>query len=151
MHIFDFFRDLFSVFGAFSCFFFGVKFGFRKSCLCKRNDKYEVCPGSCSRNTYVRMLSWVLTKSVLSHKYSVLNHKYSVLDHLFYVFPPFPRCPNLPHDLPSVMAGFHNLWSPEEVNVSMSVLFIFQAKICVPKKAHLFTINFSACINPVAT
>ena len=21
----------------------GVKFGFRKSCLCKRNDKYEVC------------------------------------------------------------------------------------------------------------
>ena len=30
-------------FGAFSRFFFGVKFGFRKSCLCKRNDKYEVC------------------------------------------------------------------------------------------------------------
>ena len=23
--------------------FLGVKFGFRKSCLCKRNDKYEVC------------------------------------------------------------------------------------------------------------
>ena len=22
--------------------FLGVKFGFRKSCLCKRNDKYEV-------------------------------------------------------------------------------------------------------------
>ena len=80
-------------------------------------------------------------KSVLSHKYSVLNHKYSVLDHLFYVFPPFPLCPNLLHDLPSGMAGFHNLWSPEEVNVSMSVLFIFQAKICVPKKAHLFTIS----------
>ena len=35
MHIFDFFRDIFSV-------FLGVKFGFRKSCLCKRNDKYEV-------------------------------------------------------------------------------------------------------------
>ena len=41
MHIFDFFRDVFSVFGAFSRFL-GVKFGFRKSCLCKRNDKYEV-------------------------------------------------------------------------------------------------------------
>ena len=24
-------------------FFLGVKFGFRKSCPCKRNDKYEVC------------------------------------------------------------------------------------------------------------
>ena len=23
--------------------FLGVKFGFRKSCQCKRNDKYEVC------------------------------------------------------------------------------------------------------------
>ena len=23
--------------------FWGVKFGFRKSCQCKRNDKYEVC------------------------------------------------------------------------------------------------------------
>ena len=23
--------------------FWGVKFGFRKSCLCKGNDKYEVC------------------------------------------------------------------------------------------------------------
>ena len=41
MHIFDFFRDIFSVFGAFSRFF-GCKIGFRKSCLCKRNDKYEV-------------------------------------------------------------------------------------------------------------
>ena len=45
MHIFDFFRDIFSFFGAFSRFF-GVKFGFRKSCLCKRNDKYEVWPNS---------------------------------------------------------------------------------------------------------
>ena len=42
MHIFDFFRDIFSVFGAFSRFL-GVKFGFQKSCLCKRNDKYQVC------------------------------------------------------------------------------------------------------------
>ena len=25
--------------------FLGVKFGFRKSSLCKRNDKYEVCLG----------------------------------------------------------------------------------------------------------
>ena len=41
MHIFDFFRDIFSVFGAFSRFL-GVKFGFRKSCQCKRNDEYEV-------------------------------------------------------------------------------------------------------------
>ena len=47
MHIFDFFRDIFSFFGAFSRFFFGVKFGFRISCLCKRNDKYEVCPCFC--------------------------------------------------------------------------------------------------------
>ena len=23
--------------------FLGVKFGFQKSCLCKRNDKYKVC------------------------------------------------------------------------------------------------------------
>ena len=44
MHIFDFFRDIFSVFGAFSRFL-GVKFGFRKSCQCKRNDKYEVWKG----------------------------------------------------------------------------------------------------------
>ena len=44
MHIFDFFRDIFSVFGAISRFF-GVKFGFQKSCQCKRNDKYEVCQG----------------------------------------------------------------------------------------------------------
>ena len=42
MHIFDFFRDIFSVFGAFS-HFLGVKFGFRRSCQCKINDKYEVC------------------------------------------------------------------------------------------------------------
>ena len=41
MHIYDFFRNIFSVFGDFSRFL-GVKFGFRKSCLCKRNDKYEV-------------------------------------------------------------------------------------------------------------
>ena len=41
MHIFDFFKDIFSVFGAFSRFF-GCKFGFRKTCQCKRNDKYEV-------------------------------------------------------------------------------------------------------------
>ena len=43
MHLFDFFRDIISDFGVFSRFF-GVKFGFRKSCQCKRNDKYEVCP-----------------------------------------------------------------------------------------------------------
>ena len=42
MHIYDFFRDIFSVFGDFRRFL-GVKFGFRKSCLCKRNDKYKVC------------------------------------------------------------------------------------------------------------
>ena len=47
MHIFDFFRDIFSVFGAFSRFL-GVKSGFRKSCLCKRNDKYEVWAHSVS-------------------------------------------------------------------------------------------------------
>ena len=42
MHIFDFFRNIFRVFGAFSRFFVSVKFGFRKSCQCKRNVKYEV-------------------------------------------------------------------------------------------------------------
>ena len=80
MHLFDFFRDIFIVFGAFSRFFgcknflsgvnfsrlsekkclyltftetflvflmplvifLSVKFGFQKSCQCKRNDKYEV-------------------------------------------------------------------------------------------------------------
>ena len=39
-----FFRDIFSVFGDFSRFF-GCKIWFRKSCLCKRNDKYKVWPG----------------------------------------------------------------------------------------------------------
>ena len=39
-HIYDFFRDIFSVFGDFSRFL-GVKFGFQKSCLCKRNDKLD--------------------------------------------------------------------------------------------------------------
>ena len=42
MHIFDFFRDIFSFFGALSRFF-ECKIWFRKSCQCKRNDKYEVC------------------------------------------------------------------------------------------------------------
>ena len=45
-HIFDFFRNIFSVFGAFLVVFFGVKFGFRKSYQCKRNYKYEVCVGT---------------------------------------------------------------------------------------------------------
>ena len=51
MHIYDFFRDIFSVFGDFSRFL-GVKFGFRKSCLCKRNDKYKVCWGHFQNKTY---------------------------------------------------------------------------------------------------
>ena len=55
MHIFDFFRDIFSVFGAFSRFL-GVKFGFQKSCLCKRNDKYEVwSPADCGQVDLVLM------------------------------------------------------------------------------------------------
>ena len=54
MHIYDFFRDIFSVFGDFSRFL-GVKFGFRKSCLCKRNDKYKVwvCESKVSFETEV--------------------------------------------------------------------------------------------------
>ena len=40
MHIFDFFRDILVLVPL--VVFLGVKFGFRKSCLCKRNDKYEV-------------------------------------------------------------------------------------------------------------
>ena len=43
MHIYDFFRDIFSVFGDFSRFF-GCKIWFSKILPeCKRNDKYEVC------------------------------------------------------------------------------------------------------------
>ena len=33
--------------------FLGVKFGFRKSCQCKRNDKYEVCSFSISPSEQV--------------------------------------------------------------------------------------------------
>ena len=42
MHIFDFDETLL-VFLVPLVDFLGVKFGFRKSCQCKRNDKYEVC------------------------------------------------------------------------------------------------------------
>ena len=38
------FSETFLVFLVILVVFLGVKFGFRKSCLCKRNDKYEVCP-----------------------------------------------------------------------------------------------------------
>ena len=41
MHIFDF-SETFLVILVPLVVFLGVKFGFRKSCLCKRNDKYEV-------------------------------------------------------------------------------------------------------------
>ena len=37
------FSETFLVFLVPLVVFLGVKFGFRKSCLCKRNDKYEVC------------------------------------------------------------------------------------------------------------
>ena len=37
------FSETFLVFLVILVVFFGVKFGFRKSCLCKRNDKYKVC------------------------------------------------------------------------------------------------------------
>ena len=36
------FSETFLVFLVPLVVFWGVKFGFRKSCLCKRNDKYEV-------------------------------------------------------------------------------------------------------------
>ena len=39
------FSETFLVFLVPLVVFWGVKFGFRKSCLCKRNDKYEVCIG----------------------------------------------------------------------------------------------------------
>ena len=38
------FSETFLVFLVILVVFGGVKFGFRKSCLCKRNDKYKVCP-----------------------------------------------------------------------------------------------------------
>ena len=53
MHIFDFFRDIL-VFLVPLVVFLGVKFGFRKSCLCKRNDKYEVCSFICIWGTNIR-------------------------------------------------------------------------------------------------
>ena len=37
------FSETFLVFLVILVVFLGVKFGFRKSCLCKRNDKYKVC------------------------------------------------------------------------------------------------------------
>ena len=37
------FSETFLVFLVPLVVFLGVKFGFRKSCLCKRNDKYKVC------------------------------------------------------------------------------------------------------------
>ena len=36
------FSETFLVFLVILVVFLGVKFGFRKSCLCKRNDKYKV-------------------------------------------------------------------------------------------------------------
>jgi len=41
--IYTTFSETFLVFLVTLVVFLGVKFGFRKSCLCKRNDKYEVC------------------------------------------------------------------------------------------------------------
>ena len=37
------FSETFLVFLVILVVFLGVKYGFRKSCLCQRNDKYEVC------------------------------------------------------------------------------------------------------------
>ena len=45
------FSETFLVFLVILVVFLGVKFGFRKSCLCKRNDKYEVCPTLASVRT----------------------------------------------------------------------------------------------------
>ena len=39
------FSETFLVFLVIIVVFLGVKFGFRKPCLCKRNDKYKVCRG----------------------------------------------------------------------------------------------------------
>ena len=39
------FSETFLVFLVILVVFLGVKFGFRKSCLCKKNDKYQVCDG----------------------------------------------------------------------------------------------------------
>ena len=42
MHIL-LFEGYFKVFGVFLLLFLGTQFGIQKSCLCKRNDKYQVC------------------------------------------------------------------------------------------------------------
>ena len=38
--------------------FLGVKFGIRKSCLCKRNDKYEVCYKGPVLQAYFRLVNF---------------------------------------------------------------------------------------------
>ena len=51
------FSETFLVFLVPLLVFLGVKFGFRKSCLCKRNDKYEVCPCFCFSAIAARFLN----------------------------------------------------------------------------------------------
>ena len=53
MHIFDFFRHIL-VFLVPLVVFLGVKFGFRKSCQCKRNDKYDVWKSVKTKSLYRR-------------------------------------------------------------------------------------------------
>ena len=45
--------------------FLGVKFGFQKSCLCKRNDKYEVWRGEAiwDSNLFVKSVTYRPTLS----------------------------------------------------------------------------------------
>ena len=52
--------------------FLGVKFGFRASCLCKRNDKYEADPHECL--IFVIFVKFGIWKSCLCKK----NDKYEV-------------------------------------------------------------------------
>ena len=50
------FSETFLVFLVILVVFLGVKFGFQKSCLCKRNDKYEVWPTLRSLLTLLSLL-----------------------------------------------------------------------------------------------
>jgi len=52
------FSETFLVFLVPLVVFLGVKFGFRKSCLCKRNDKYEVCYKGPVLQAYFRLVNF---------------------------------------------------------------------------------------------
>ena len=51
--------------------FWGVKFGFRKSCLCKKNDKYKVWSGPNKLTPLVQLI--VLTHLAFTDNFSILK------------------------------------------------------------------------------